>query len=303
MTLDDLCQTVESRLAATCIETPRTSAIDAWANHFKMPSTEFWFCSYGEPVKLAFAESDYFRIQFPHAGSGMTRCGRLETTVAPGRGCISSAAATIAFGPGFQQLVWRVNRDALGRKLSALTGQPLRRALEFNPVLTPSSGGLMSVLVCTLLTIANRADGSNAFLLAELEQAMMVALLTGSEHNYRALLDAPAPRGTPWLVRRVEEHIEAHWDKPFDIEQAVSITGRSARTLYRAFQRVRGYSPLEFSKQRRLLKAQEMLRDGSVARTVIEAAMACGFSDMSHFSRDFVKAFGMTPSSVLKSRT
>ena len=147
-TTDSLCRTVESRLAAKCVKMPAAQSIDAWANQYKLNSGEFWFCSYGDPITLAFAESDYFRIQFQFAGAGLTRCGRRDTAVTVDQACISSAAATIAFGPGFQQLAWRINRDVLGKKLTAMTGRPLLRHLEFNPAMElkgPHLGGLTGI--------------------------------------------------------------------------------------------------------------------------------------------------------------
>jgi hypothetical protein len=196
-TVDSLVRTVECRLAAKWVKTPAAKSLDAWANHYKLSSGEFWFCSYGEPVTLTFAESDYFRIQFQYAGAGLTRCGRRETAVTVDQACVSSAAATIDFGPGFQQLAWRVNREILGRKLTALTGRPMVRSLEFNPAMKlsgPHRRGLAGILDCALQTIAGSVQDANAFVIAELEQALIVSLLTGSDHNCRHLLDAPVNR-------------------------------------------------------------------------------------------------------------
>ncbi len=106
----------------------------------------------------------------------------------------------------------------------------------------------------------------------------------------------------PWQVRRVEDYIAAHLDGPFTVEEAVAITGFSARTLYRAFRKYRGYSPGEFSKQRRLLKARDLLRAAPPFRSVTEVAEECGFFDLSHFSRDFSKQFGEWPSAAKRIR-
>jgi AraC-like DNA-binding protein len=49
-----------------------------------------------------------------------------------------------------------------------------------------------------------------------------------------------------------------------------------------------------FVKQRRLLRAEHLLRDTFLS--VKEVCAVAGFSDTSHFVRDFRKKFGLTPS-------
>ena len=291
--------TIQSRLGAVCVAAPSERAIAALANCFKMPFGELWFCSYGEPVKIRFAETDYLRVQFHHAGAGATQIGDRIYPVQPNLGCISSSSAVLSFGAGFQQLVWRVSRAALAGKLAAISGAPVPRTIEFESALDlslPHARTLLGILHSAVHSIT--ANEPNRFLLAELEQALMVSLLVHSEHNGRRLMMAETGRAAPWQVRRVEEHIEAHLDSPFKIEDAMALTGCSARSLYRAFQKHRGYSPAEFSKHRRLLKAQALLRDASGNLSVTRVADLCGFNDLSHFSRDYVKAFGESPSAT-----
>ena len=122
---DDLYRAVETTLAAACVAAPRRQSVDALANHYRLSAGELWFCSYGSPISLKFGESNYLRIQFRHAGAGTTRVSGSVTSVTAQQACISSAPAIIDFPDGFQQLVWRLDRDALVRKLSALTDRPV----------------------------------------------------------------------------------------------------------------------------------------------------------------------------------
>jgi AraC-like DNA-binding protein len=50
--------------------------------------------------------------------------------------------------------------------------------------------------------------------------------------------------------------------------------------------------------KRRLDAAFRVLEEGRVHQ-VSQAALQCGFNDLSHFSRAFRNAFGVTPSSLL----
>ncbi len=302
-TVADLQAAVQTHLGAVCVQAPTERPVAALANAFRMPCGQLWFCSYGEPVEIRFGESDYFRVQFHRNGFGSTRVGARTLPVGPDEGCISRAEATLSFGAGFQQLVWRIDRSAMSRKLAALTGTPSDRVLEFEPSLDlrlPRARALLGILH-SLVHGISASPVPNRFLLAELEQAMMVSLLTHGEHSCSSYLQSFTAEGAPWQVRRVEEFIEAHLDKPFDIEVAVALTGVGARTIYRAFKRHRGYSPSEFSKQRRLVKARALLGDPLLSRTITEIAYDCGFNDLSHFSRDFAATFGESPRSIHRS--
>ena len=118
-------------------------------------------------------------------------------------------------------------------------------------------------------------------------------------HNYtHLLLREPLPVSAT-AVKLVEEYIEANWDKPLDIETMVSISGISARSLFRQFSKTRGYSPADFVKRVRLDRARHMLEQGDSESSVIQIALKCGFQNAGHFARDYRVMFGELPSVTL----
>jgi|KBSMisStandDraft_5_1062788.scaffolds.fasta_scaffold188328_2 AraC-like DNA-binding protein len=298
--LDDLAETLTTNLSARFLGSKGDGAIEAEANNFRLPRSDLWFCSYGAPIAVSFSEGSYLRVQLQHAGHGTTRIGKRAVNVTSSQGCISSAAATIDFGPGFQQVVWRVDPQVLTGKLSAITGGALSQNIEFDAALSLDSADaaeFTSILSATLAHIS-RTPSRSPLVLAELEQLLIVALLSGAKHNLRLLLDRNPPAPAPWQVRRAEEYIQANCGEPIDIESIAAVTGSSVRSIYRAFRASRGYSPADFVKQCRLRKCRDMLLNAEPSATVTAIALACGFGDMSHFSKVFVKAFGETPSAI-----
>ncbi len=155
---------------------------------------------------------------------------------------------------------------------------------------------MTELLTQTLDTVGTKFP---ALAIAEFEHAMIVTFLCANRHNYSHLLERQPSDSAPWQVRRAEEYIEANWDRPISVEDVAAVTGASARSIFRAFQQSRGYSPLAFVKQVRLRHARDMLNLADVTTTVTDVAFACGFSDLGRFSKDYRETFDELPSQTL----
>jgi AraC-like DNA-binding protein len=300
----DLCREVRHHAGATCI-VPPAPRIDVYANRYELPSGELWYVETEAPLEVHVPDGPFIRMQIQRAGCGTTYVNHRPHAVNEHQSCISPAEAILELGAGFQQLVWRVGYDVLVRKLVALTGSPLSRRLTFEPVIQrsgPESRAFVAILNCILANIEHATVLAPAFVLAELEEALIVSMLFNFSHDVRERLEQEVLDAGSWQVKRVEEYIEAHLDAPFDIERMAEVTGISTRSIYRAFKRSRGYSPMAFARQRRLQRARQMLEDTQTDQTVTSVAFVCGFNDVGHFSREFSKAFGEAPSAILGKR-
>lgn len=67
----------------------------------------------------------------------------------------------------------------------------------------------------------------------------------------------------------------------------------SPSAFARAFKSALGETPHQFLVRYRVERAQEMMRDRSIA--LLDVALACGFSDQSHLGRVFKRLTGQTP--------
>lgn len=300
----DLCYELE-RVGVRCVGVPPATRFHASASRYDLPSSTLWFGENYMPFRIEIPDSPSIRIQIQRAGSGVTHLDGQSIEVNATQSCISRGGVILEHGGGFQQLSWQVRQDVLVRKLVALTGSPVTRKLRFDPVCKrsrPESQALIAIINCILANIDHATTRVSSLVLAELEDALMVSLLLNFPHSLDDLLEQEVLEAGPWQVRRVEEYIEAHLDAPFNIEQIAAVTGISTRSIYRAFKRSRGYSPMAFARQRRLQRARRMLEDEERAQTVTSVALGCGFNDLGHFSREFSKAFGEPPSAVLGRR-
>ena len=142
-------------------------------------------------------------------------------------------------------------------------------------------------------------SGLSPLVLAELEQAILVAFLCGTSHNYSRLLDGRPRDSAPRQVRRSEEYIEANWNQPISLEALAVFASASGRSIFQSFKRHRGYTPMSFLKQVRLRHAREMLTKPNSDTSVTSVSFACGFGNLGHFANDYHEVFGEMPSSTL----
>jgi AraC family transcriptional regulator len=108
-------------------------------------------------------------------------------------------------------------------------------------------------------------------------------------------LRGPRPRkGLPRArLNRVIEYIEANLDQEVTLTALAETAGMSAHYFAELFKQSVHVSPHQYVLRRRIERAQNLLNDPEV--TVLEAAVCCGFSDQSHFTKIFRRIVGVTP--------
>jgi AraC-like DNA-binding protein len=94
-------------------------------------------------------------------------------------------------------------------------------------------------------------------------------------------------------VVRVRDLLAADLEHPPALGELGKLVGCSPFYLSRVFRDETGQTISQFLRGARLARAAEMLRGGE--GNVTEAAMAVGYSSLSHFSKAFAKEFGCCP--------
>jgi AraC-like DNA-binding protein len=139
--------------------------------------------------------------------------------------------------------------------------------------------------------------------LADISQAEAPAIVTATANLVTNLvgpqvadrsLPSPTVRGA--VIMQIRRYIEQHIALPdLGPDHLCKMFGLSRASLYRLFEPIGGVT--DYIRTRRLRAAFDMLANED-QRTVGEIAYACGFADISAFSRAFRHQFGMSPSEV-----
>ena len=97
------------------------------------------------------------------------------------------------------------------------------------------------------------------------------------------------------FLMKIEDIILENLDNPqFNVDKMADMLCMSRPTLYRKINVVSSLSPNELINLTRLRKSAELLRQGNLK--IYEISNLLGYSSAQHFSRNFQKQFGLSPS-------
>jgi len=106
---------------------------------------------------------------------------------------------------------------------------------------------------------------------------------------------APVEGDLPEMPAQIRTVLEVFHDDPslrITLAELARRVSLSTFQLIRAFQHHVGLPPHAYLKQLRITRAQRLLREGL---SIADAALAAGFSDQPHLTREFGRTLGMTP--------
>jgi AraC-like DNA-binding protein len=95
-------------------------------------------------------------------------------------------------------------------------------------------------------------------------------------------------------LRRARDHADQHYTEPLDLETLAAVAGMSKYHFQRLFTATYGRSPTTHLTERRVERAQDLLRATNL--TVTEVCHAVGFSSLGSFSSRFRQLVGEPPS-------
>ena len=105
---------------------------------------------------------------------------------------------------------------------------------------------------------------------------------------------ARAPDDVVVHLRRARDHADRHYAEELDLAQLAAVAGLSKYYFHRLFAATYGRTPAAYVSERRIERAQDLLRATNL--TVTEVCHAVGFTSLGSFSSTFHRIVGESPS-------
>ena len=143
-------------------------------------------------------------------------------------------------------------------------------------------------------------------LLENPSEALFLAPMITKEIIYRLWMDGQRDRllhivnseGNTSLIAKAIRLINDNFDQQLRVESIASELGMSVSGFHYHFKEVTAMSPLQYQKRLRLEEARRLLLVGGLNTT--DVAFRVGYSDSSHFSREYKGLFGLPPKQDMK---
>jgi AraC family transcriptional regulator len=125
-------------------------------------------------------------------------------------------------------------------------------------------------------------------------------LLQGMGATHAATKEPVRGGLSPWQIRKVTSHVEAHLDSSIKNEELATIVHLNPSHFSRAFRNSFGEPPHEYVIRRRVERAQGLML--STDASLGEIALDCGMADQSHLTRLFRRIVGESPRAWRRAR-
>jgi AraC-like DNA-binding protein len=252
-------------------------------------------------------EGDAYLLLAEYGAHQVVATGMTRHTVEPGTALLTSVDrySGLDIGAGSVAEGFSVPRDAVARALAATFERPVPSNFEFTPLLDLSNGPAAYLLklmrffrddICVDQALAVSSIALSNF------QEMFCMLMVQNLRHTLSNCKYPSSSIAPRQVKRALEFAREHAGMPITISDMAVAAGVSVRALQLNFQRFLNMTPMAYLRQLRLENVRRDLLAADPLSTVTEIARRWGFVHLTRFSRAYFAAFGVMPSSDLRSR-
>jgi AraC-like DNA-binding protein len=272
----------------------------------RLSRTSFNLVTFGTDVEVDVKPfGDFYTVMLVLDGLLATVHGKQEASASAGSLLVfnSTTPTNFRMRGRFRQLTLRIDRRLMNEVFREQLQAPPKKPIEFVHMAGTATGAQHD-LACFLVNHWRGLGTGGSVWGSErvayyTERGLVAAILERLPHNYSVPWNHQAPRDAPASFRRAEQYILENVLSPIALQDIAAAAAVSASSVTYLFRKYAGVSPIRYVTRERLKLARYALSE-SAGTSVTETAFSCGFSHLSHFAKDYRKAFGELPSSTLQ---
>ncbi len=261
----------------------------------------------GTPAEIVIENVPIFHLLVMNKGTLAVETSTGELSLGEGDVALLPPGPRKAQASHFSLVTVALRPKALGVAAATMAGTPRNGAKFCNPAeLSPLSAApgpqaqlihrmLRTIDAALALGLATAAHLALDDVLYRMAATLLhPELLWAEPADLLGQRDGGASRNFDILI----EYILANLDQPLTLSDLEARSNYSRRSLQYAFQERLHSSPKQWIREQRLTVAMRKFQCDGQRPTVQEVAQACGYANLSHFSRDFKARFGINPSAA-----
>jgi len=152
---------------------------------------------------------------------------------------------------------------------------------------------LLEQLAIAIVNALRDGTAEDGLYVDAISHMMAAHLARAHSTRSRPMRVIPAKPISGWKMRRLVEYIEENLEGDLSLHALAAEVEISPLYLARAFRAAVGQSPHQYVLTRRIERARELLRNTDMS--VVDVALASGFSSQSHLAHWFVRQVGVSP--------
>ncbi|MDT2023557.1 AraC family transcriptional regulator [Methylocella sp. CPCC 101449] len=289
--------------ARHALEVPGDS-LDFAHQLLNLGETSISLLRYGSEAEVVAPPLDFYLLQITLSGRVGLRAEGFETVLEAGSAFIMNpnTAYRKLWDREAQQILLKIPRSRLAARVGVASSQ----AVEFAP-----DRLLAECFATPVHRLLDRlddcfSDGSGhckpSAAIRAGENDLLDVVLAALPHRLIETRETAADHAVPYYIWRAERHLRASPGVTVTTATLARLSGVSKRTLQEGFQRFRGRTPSQVSRDLRLDRARAVLLKDA-RENVTAVALECGFSHLGRFAQSYAERFGETPSQTLRRRS
>lgn len=262
-------------------------------HHFPNPLIPFIYHPHYHLVRSEVETNWHKNIELLYCftGSGYVRCGASVFDFVPGDIVAVSADQLHTIGTDGELSYCCL---IIGSSFCAENGLPVENLSFQNVINDPELTALMQ----TIPLLRERAGAGEICAVADYRYAVLGILRKLCSGHCAPTADAPVGSSGEYTKKAIT-YIRKHMAEKMSLDSIAVQVGISKFHLAREFKAMTGNTIIGFINTLRCWEAKRLIENGS---GVSVAAYACGFDNLSYFSKTFQKLLGAPPSSFAKHR-